>query len=742
MTKQLEFDFETDRAVKVSERAESAVSSLKRVSKKEDPLSPAARARAHGEGDAPSDRNGLTPHPDLLPSSRGEEINDQPPFNGEESCDSGSGPPDGQDPLRGLMDRNFLQYASYVICERAIPNLEDGLKPVQRRILHSLLEKDDGRFIKVANVVGHCMQYHPHGDALITDALTALTNRGFLIQGQGNFGNILTGDRAEAPRYIECRLTEMARKELFNKDLTRFVPSYDGRNQEPVTLPAKLPLLLMLGAEGIAVGLSTRVLPHNLRELLEAQVSILEKKPFSILPDFPQGGLMDVTEYNKGNGRVRVRARIEPKGLNKLAVTELPYGVTTESLIASIEDAIRKKKVPVKAIDDFTAAEVNVELTLEPDRKPAKAIQSLYAFTACENAIPCSATIIHKGRPVVMDVEAILQENTRQLLGILKQELTLSRRRLLEEIHAKSLVQIFVENRIYKNIETCKTYPEVQEAVMKGLEPFADRLDGPITRQDVEMLLDLRIRRISRFDLDKNRKAIDALRTDLQGVEKHLKDLRGYAVRYLKGLLREHGKGHPRATRVTVFDSIEIRELTAKELEIRYDASKGYLGHAVKEGERLFQCSSYDRIVLVWANGRYRVIPPPETLFVDTNLVYCAKMDRDRLMTVVYTEYGNTYLKRFRFGGTILNKEYRCAGEAAKILLFADDSPEEIYVKYKPVKRQRIHQQMFRAADLAVKGVKARGSLMAPKEIEQIATRKPRWWREGEDAPRGVLLDS
>lgn len=666
---------------------------------------------------------------------------DETPLEEGFGGNGGSTPPDGNDPLRNLMEKNFLEYASYVICERAIPNLEDGLKPVQRRILHSLWEKDDGRFIKVANVVGHCMQYHPHGDASITDALTTLTNKGALIEGQGNFGNILTGDRAAAPRYIECRLTELARKEVFNKDLTKFVPSYDGRNQEPVTLPAKLPLLLMLGADGIAVGLSTRILPHNLRELLEAQVSILQKKPVSLLPDFPQGGLLDVAEYNRGNGRCRLRACIEQKGPDKLAVTELPYGATTESLIASIEDAIRKKKIPVKAIDDFTAEKVNIELTLSQDAKPAKAIKALYAFTGCESAVTCYATVIHKGRPVGTDVEEILRENTSQLLRILKQELTLSRRRLLEDIHSKTLVQIFVENRIYKNIEDCTTYPEVQAAVMEGLQPFADRLERPITRQDIEMLLGIRIRRISRFDLDRSRKEIEGLRAELQKVEKQLGDLRGYAIGYLKGLLRTYGGNHPRRTRVTVFDSIEIKELTAKELEIRYDPAKGYLGHAVKEGRPLLQCSSYDRILLVWDDGRYRVVQPPETLFVDTNLVYCAKVDRDRVMTVVYGEYGNLYLKKFRFGGTILNKEYRCAGKASRILLFADDSPDEIFVKYKPAKRQRIHQQVFNTADLAVKGVKARGSLMAPKEVEKIATRKPRWWKEGDKAPRGILLD-
>ena len=649
--------------------------------------------------------------------------------------------PDGQDPLRNLMDQNFLQYASYVICERAIPNLADGLKPVQRRILHSLWEKDDGRFIKVANVVGHCMQYHPHGDASITDALTTLTNKGYLIEGQGNFGNILTGDRAAAPRYIECRLTDLARKEIFNKDLTKFVPSYDGRNKEPVTLPAKLPLLLMLGADGIAVGLSTKILPHNFRELLEAQIAVLTEKPFFLQPDFPQGGLMDVLEYNKGNGRVRVRARIRKKASNKLAITELPFGATTESLTASVEDAIRKKKVPVRSIDDFTAEKVNIELTLAPDAKPEKAIQALHAFTSCESTVSCHAIVIHQGRPIAVDVEHVLKENTRQLVKILKQELALRKRRLLEEIHAKTLVRIFVENRIYKRIEECKTYPDVLKAVTDGLAPFTGDLQRSITRPDVEMLLGIRIRRISRFDLNKNRKEIDALHADLQKVEEHLEDLQAYAIQFLKGLLRAYGKQYPRRTEVTAFDSIEIKELTARELEILYDKSKGYLGYNVKEGDTVLQCSSYDRVLLVWEDGRYKVVQPPETLFVDTSLLYCAKVDRDRLMTMVYTVDGVTYVKRFAFGGSILNKDYRCAPEESRILLFADDDPQEIYVKYKPAKRQRIHQQVFRTADILVKSVKARGSFMAPKEIQKISSRKPRWWKDGEAAPRGVVWD-
>ncbi len=646
----------------------------------------------------------------------------------------------GQEQLQRLMDHNFLQYASYVIRDRAIPNLEDGLKPVQRRILYALFEKDDSRFIKVANIVGHSMQYHPHGDASITDALTTLTNKGYLIEGQGNFGNVLTGDRPAASRYIECRLTELARKEIFNKALTKYQPSYDGRNKEPVTLPAKLPLLLMLGADGIAVGLSTRILPHNFCELLEAQIAVLSKKPFSLVPDFIPGGLMDAKDYNQGNGRIRVRARLEIKETSKLVIKELPYGTTTESLTASIEDAIRKNKVPVKTIDDYTAEKVNIELTLTPGTKPAKAIKALYAFTSCEGAVSCHATIIHQGRPVMMDVEQILIENTRQLTKILKQELTLKKRRFLEDIHAKTLVQIFVEHRLYKNIENCKTYPAMPQAVMTGLEPFVDQLQRGVTKQDIEMLLGIPIRRISSFDNDKNRKDISVLQAGLQQVEKQLENLRAHTIRYLKGLLKIHQTKYPRRTEIQSFDNIEIKELTAKELAMHYNRKKGYLGYSVKAEEIVLQCSSYDKLILVWKDGRFKVVQPPERLFVDTNLIYCAKLDRQKVITMVYTEAGITYIKRFPFGGTILNKEYRCAEKGATILMFADDNPKEIFVKYKPVKKQSIHQQRFDLSELPVKTVKTNSFIMAPKEIEKISQTKPRWWKANEASPPGMVL--
>ena len=361
-------------------------------------------------------------------------------------------------PLKNLVDFNFLQYASYVICDRAIPSIEDGLKPVQRRILHALKEKDDGRFIKVANVVGHTMQYHPHGDASIADALVTLTNKRYLIEGQGNFGNIYTGDRAAASRYIECRLTPLAREEIFNKALTEWISSYDGRNQEPVHLPCKLPLMLMLGADGIAVGLSTAILPHNFIELLEAQIEILREKKrtpteLNLLPDFQTGGLMDVSEYNKGNGKIKLRGLIEPRKNTRVVITELPHGVNTEALINSIEEAVKKKKVPIRAIDDFTAEKVEIELTLTQGADQGKAIEALYAFTKCETSITSRLICLRNNRPIELNVDDVLRENTRQLLDILERELQLKKETLLDEFHNKTLVQIFIENRIYKEIE-------------------------------------------------------------------------------------------------------------------------------------------------------------------------------------------------------------------------------------------------------------------------------------------------
>jgi topoisomerase-4 subunit A len=647
-------------------------------------------------------------------------------------------------PLRELVDFNFLQYASYVICDRAIPNVADGLKPVQRRILHALHEKDDGRFIKVANVVGHTMQYHPHGDASINDALVSLTNRGgYLIEGQGNFGNIFTGDRAAAGRYIECRLTPLAREELFNKELTRYLPSYDGRNQEPVTLPSKLPLLLMLGADGIAVGLSTSILTYNFTELLNEQIEILREKKRTPhhadpLPDFQTGGVMDVSEYNNGVGKVKVRAKIEHRK-GRLVITELPVGQTTEKLTASIEDAVKKKKVAVRAINDYTAERVEIELVLSQGAKPEKVEKALYAFTNCEVSVSSRIVVIRDNRPVEMSVDEILHLNTQQLVDVLEGELNLRRGKLLDAFHTKTLVQIFVENRIYKRIEDCKTAEAVREAIRVGLEPFKGWLKRDIVPEDIEMLLGIPIKRISLFDINKNKSDLEKILEELAEVEKNLKGLTGYAIRYIKNLIKKYKDSYPRRTRIGTFKEIAVRELTSSELDIQRSEDGQYVGSGVR-GESLFKCSSLDKLIFLWSDGRYQLHQPPEKLFVDGNFHECFIFDRAREMTCIYTHQKATFIKRFKFGGTIMKKEYRLAPEKAKILLLMEGCPEEIFVRYRAAKNQRINQQSFQTKELLVKGVKAKGKRLTTKSIQYIDVKPGRWWRDDEETPQGVLL--
>lgn len=638
-------------------------------------------------------------------------------------------------PLKRMMDDNFLQYASYVIRDRAIPQLEDGLKPVQRRIMWSLKENDDGKFIKVANIVGHSMQYHPHGDASIADALVVLTNKRYLIEGQGNFGNIYTGDPAAASRYIECRLSKLAREQLFNNKLTEFIPSYDGRRKEPVSLPSKLPLLLMMGAEGIAVGLSTRVLSHNFGELIEAQIAILRKEPFEIYPDFIQGGMMDISDYDRGNGRIAVRAVIESRDEHTLTIKEIPFNTTTESLIASVEDAARKKKIKIRSIQDYTAEHVDIEIKLAQGIDAARAIDSLYAFTQCETAITAHSIVISDGKPLEMTADEILRSNTANLMELLKAELLLEQERLNEEIHAKTLVQLFVEQRIYKKIEECPTYDDVKQAVFDGVNVFRDQLRRDVTEDDVEMLLNIKIKRISRFDIEKNRQQIGDMLKALEEVEKHLKRLKSYAIRFLKGLLKNYAGDFPRRTEIVKFHSIEVRQLASRELNIKYNREKGYLGFDV-EGDEQLVCSNYDKLLLVWNDGCYKVVSPPDKLFVDQHLVHCAIYDRSQVFLLIYTLEQITYMKRFNFGGTILNKDYNCAAEGAAIRMFVPDAPVDLYVKYVKQKRQRIHQQLFHSLNIPQKGVKARGVQMTVKKIRSISTDKPRnWERDGGSPP-------
>ena len=621
-----------------------------------------------------------------------------------------------EDPLRNLIDENFIQYASYVIRDRAIPQLEDGLKPVQRRILHALYEKDDGRFNKVANIVGHAMQYHPHGDASIEEALVNLTNKSYLIEGQGNFGNIFTGDPPAASRYVECRLTDLARNEIFNPKLTTYISSYDGRNREPLLLPSKLPLLLMLGSEGIAVGLSTRILPHNFIELLKAQICVLQGKRFKLLPDFQQGGLMDGSEYDKGNGKIKLRAKIAKHDSNKLVIREIPFSTTTESVIASIEEAARKRKIKIRSINDFTAATVEILVTLSPGEDQEKAIAALYHFTQCEVTIHSNIVVIQGDRPVQMDVDEVIRFNTEQLVSLLTKELELRQTELHHELHWKSLVQIFIEHRIYKRIEECESYEAVQQAVFKGLHPFKNQLAREIALSDVEMLLSLAIKRISRFDLKKNEEERLKILRDLKDVEKRLKDVPAFAIEYLQRLIVHYGKQFKRRTQSATAEEIDVRELTANELAIVFDNERGFLGHALK-GDVSFRCSPHDRLLLVWDDGRYQVMPPPEKLFVDQNLTYFNIFDRDKIFTVVYTTFAATFIKRFTFGGAIMNRDYYCAPEHAKIRCLTDRSATEVRLKYRHIKGARVDEQTFALDGFVLRGPKSRGNQVTKRTV-------------------------
>ena len=677
-------------------------------------------------------------------------------------------------PLARVMDDNFLQFASYAICDRAIPTVEDGLKPVQRRILHTLSEMDDGRFVKVATVVGRTMFYHPHGDASIYGALVNLANKRYLIEGQGNFGNIYTGDEAAAPRYIECRLTDLAREEIFNKKTTEYIPSYDGRNQEPVLLPSKLPLLLMLGANGIAVGMATYILPHNFIELLRAEIEIVKNPKAApvLYPDFPTGGLVDCSDYTDGNGRIRVRAKFEERverGQKLLVVTELPYGQTTDTLIASIENAARAKKVPVKNIHDGTSDHAEVILTLVPGTDPEKAKKQLYAATNCECSITANMTVLENNRPVQTTVSHVLRANVQQLLALNKRELEIREGELLEEQHRKTLVQIFVEERIYKRIEKARTAEAVRAEIRKGFEPFAARLVRALSEDDIDMLLAVPIRRISLFDIEKNREEIEGILKELAQVRKDLAGLKRYTVRYLEDLIKKYStkpvevpvetpKGKkkfktvtvdrfPRLTTVGAFETIDVRAVTATKLDICYDAETGFLGHALRGFEPLFTCSSTDKLLLVWNDGRYKVIPAPEKdkVFVDKDLLHVAVYDREKLHTLVYTEKEVPFscVKRFAFGGVIQNKEYSLLPEPGTIRLLVEGTPPTIWIKFRPAKGQRILQKRFSPEEeVLVKGVHARGKQITTKPISAIAAgeKPPRFWDEALATEKGGLF--
>nr|MBF0222621.1 DNA topoisomerase IV subunit A [Desulfobulbaceae bacterium] len=627
--------------------------------------------------------------------------------------------------LHQLFDFNFLEYTSYVIRERAIPHVNDGLKPVQRRIMQTLSNMDDGRFNKVANVVGETMKLHPHGDASIFAALVNLANKGYLIDRQGNFGNILTGDNASAARYIECRLSPLAKEVIFNKDLTEYVDSYDGRMLEPVVLPAKIPLLLMQGTEGIAVGMATKIMPHNFVELLEAQKAILRGEVFEIFPDFIQGGILDVSNYEKGNGRLKCRARIEEVNEKTIVIREVPYTTTTTSLVESIEKAVRAGKIKVLSIDDYTAEEVEIEIKLPRLIYAQDTIRALYAFTDCEVSISPNFTVISGNQPVVLNVDDVLRINTEKLVSDLEKELKIELGRLLEKLHAHLLEQIFIEERLYKQIEECKTYELVVSTVDRSLVPYVDRLVRDVSSEDIERLLEIRIKRISRYDIDKKNKEIKEVEGKIKSVKNHLKNMVKFTLNYIDGLLDRYGKDYPRCTELSTFSEVVVRKVAILNRTCGYDPQTGFLGYHVKgDAENSFACSEYDKFLLIYKDGLYKVINGCDKLFVGHDLTFVGKVDDAMIFNIIYREGQEnlSYIKRFNMPKFILDKEYRLfpANKNSRIQFFSTGAETRTRVYFVQAPRARLNSVEVIFNDYLIKGVAAKGKRCGNRVVRRI----------------------
>ncbi|MCB1244158.1 MAG: DNA gyrase/topoisomerase IV subunit A, partial [Verrucomicrobiae bacterium] len=569
-----------------------------------------------------------------------------------------------QAPLQGMYSDWFLEYASYVILERAVPHLNDGLKPVQRRILHSLKEKDDGRFNKVANIIGHTMQYHPHGDASIGDAMVNLGQKELLIETQGNWGNILTGDGAAAPRYIEARLSKFANEVVFNPKTTDWAASYDGRNKEPVTLPVKFPLLLAQGAEGIAVGLACKILPHNFIELLDACIAVLRKQEFDLFPDFAQGGIADVTDYNDGlrGGRIRVRARIEQSKAKQLIIREIPFGTTTVSLTDSIIKASDQGKVKIAKIEDNTAAEVEIVITLPSGVDPDQTMQALYAFSDCEVSISPNACVIENNGPRFIGVKEMLRHNVQRTRDLLQLELEIRLHELEEKWLFSSLEKIFIEKRIYRRIEECTTWESVIREIWIGLRPYLKLFRRQITEEDILRLTEIKIKRISKFDAFKADEWLKALEKDIAETQKNLKRLTQYTIKWFEALKTKYGKGRERRTELTTFGRVAAKEVVLANETLYADLKEGFVGWGMKKDEPLGKCSRMDDVISFCRDGTMRVVKIAEKVFIgkDAMIVGIFRKDDAKVYNMIYRDgkQGRIFAKRFTVQGITREKVY------------------------------------------------------------------------------------
>lgn len=628
------------------------------------------------------------------------------------------------DDLKHLFKHNYLSYASYVILDRAIPHISDGLKPVQRRILWTLFEMDDNKLHKVANVAGQTMALHPHGDAPIVDALVNLANKGYLLDRQGNFGNPLTGDPSAAGRYIETRLSSLAKFALFNPKLTKFTSSYDGRKKEPLTLPSKIPLLLLHGAEGIAVGMSTKILPHNFKELLEGQIALLENKKPVLLPDFPSGGIMDPSEYDDGFGPVHVRAKIETVDPKTLVIRDICFGTTTESTIRSIDEAAKKGKLKIEEISDYTAEKIEIEIKLPRGVKPEETLNALYAFTDCSVTVHPKMTLIKDKNPCEMRASEILEYNLELVKHYLKEECLIEKHRLEELIFAKTLEQIFIEEKIYKPLETISSLKEIFSYLETAFVRFHALLHKEPSKQDFERLLQIPIRRISRFDIEQNQKEIQSLKQKIEEIEKKLKNFKRFVISYLKELIQKYSKEFPRKTQISSFEKIDIKQASLKSIRVSYDPDTGYLGSKVS-GEFTLSCQNQDKLLLCFKNGVYQIFPPKEKEFIHIHgnqLAYLGVADKTTPLTVIYydSKEQTTYAKKFLVDKFIQNKVYHFLSSDQQLLYLSNQNTGKIKLSYIVQGRKQGRSSTLDLETVPLKKVSVKGMKIVKKQMNTI----------------------
>ncbi len=647
--------------------------------------------------------------------------------------------------VTGMYKEWFLDYASYVILERAVPAIEDGFKPVQRRIMQSLKDLDDGRYNKVANIVGHTMQYHPHGDASIADALVQIGQKDILIDTQGNWGNVLTGDRAAASRYIEARLSKFALDVVFNPKITEWQASYDGRRKEPINLPVMFPLLLAQGAEGIAVGLSTKIMPHNFIELINASVKHLQGKRFQFYPDFPTSGIADFTNYNDGlrGSKIRIRARINQQGKSTLVITEIPFGTTTSSLIDSILKANENGKIKITKIEDNTSAEVEILIHIPGGISPDKTIDALYAFTNCESSISPLGCVIEDNKPVFIGVSEMLRRSTDRTVELLKSELQIQLEELESQWHFASLERIFIENRIYREIEDEETWEGVISAINKGLKPFIKHLKRDVIEEDILRLTEIKIKRISKFDIDKAQKKIETLEDRIAEVKNHLKNLIEYSIDYFKRLKKDYGKGRERKTEIRIFDDIEATKVVIRNTKLYVNRNEGFIGTSLRRDEYVTDCSDIDDVIVFTQEGKMIITKVDTKTFIGKGIIYVAvfkKKDNRTIYNMIYKDgkRGATYVKRFAVTSITRDKEYDLTkgSNASKVLYFtANPNGEAELVTVLLRQKGSIKKLKFDLdfADMLVKGRDSRGNIVTKYTVNRIelkekglSTLKPR----------------